>query len=296
MNKMKRIIYNKNVVGYLFVLPSLLFLAVFVFFPLLATFLSSFFDFDLMLRDFDFIGIENYLEVVQDERFWNSMKNTVYFTAVVVPVQNMLSLLVAVAICRPGKGNVIFRTIYFLPVVCSMTIVALSLKMMFDYNIGILPSLFRQIGLPVVDLLNTPNLAMPTVMLISVYKGFGFNMVIFIAALQSVPRSLYEAAEIDGAKQSAKFFKITLPFIMPTIVFALITSVISSFQVFDQVYVTTKGGPLFRTETIVGLIYDRGFKTLEMGYSMAAAFLLFLVILSVTLVNWGLSRKSEEDY
>lgn len=296
MKQLKKILYSRSVIGYLFVLPSLFFLGMFVFLPLLFAFVSSFFDFNLVLSDFRFVGTDNFHNVLSDERFWNSMKNTLFFTVIIVPVQNCLSLLTAAAISRQSKLNVLFRTVYFLPVVCSMTIVAMSLKIMFDFNIGILPALARRVGFPVVDLLNDPTWAMPTIILISVYKSFGFNMVIFIAAIQSVPAMLYEAADMDGASRTAKFFRITIPCILPTVFFTLITSLISSFQVFDQVYVTTKGGPLFRTETIVQLIYERAFKTHEMGFANAAAVLLFLVILAATLVNWKFSRSSEKEY
>jgi multiple sugar transport system permease protein len=288
--------YNKNAVGYVFVLPSLCVMLFFIIIPLIFSFISSFFDFTIMLDKFDFIGLKNYQQVFADQRFWNSMKNTLYFTSFMVPLSNALSLLVALAVHKTNKKNVVFRTIFFLPVVCSMTIIALSLSMMFDFNIGILPALLRKMGLPAVDLLRDPNLAMPAVIGISIYKCFGFNMVIFIAALQGVPSYLYEAADIDGAASGTKFFKVTLPFIAPTVTFTLITSMISSFQVFDQVYVTTKGGPLFRTETVVQFIYERAFQTYEMGFADANAVILFILILTATLVLRRLRRDEENNF
>jgi multiple sugar transport system permease protein len=294
--KWKSLAWNKSVVGYLFIFPSMVVMTVFVLLPLLFSLVSSFYEFDIMLQNFRFIGLDNYNTVIQDERFWNSMKNTVYFVCGNVPLQIILSILVAVAINKRSRLNIIFRTVYFLPVVCSMTIVAMALAMMFDYNIGIVPAWMRQVGLPVVDVFNDPVWAMPAIILISVYKSFGFTMVILLAALQGVPASLYEAAEIDGAGKRALFFHITLPSIAPSILFVVITSIIGSFQVFDQVYVTTKGGPLYKTETIVQLIFTKAFVTTEMGYAIASAILLFLVILAVTLFNLRVGRRSEDIF
>lgn len=284
---------KRALAGYLFVLPGTLVLVVFIIVPLIASLASSFFTYTIMLDHFQFVGFQNYHTVLTDNRFWNSLKNTLYFTAVVVPVSNLVSLSVALAISRNTRLNVGLRTIYFLPVVCSMAIVAMALAMMFNYNIGIIPAAFRRMGIPVVDLLKSKVWAMPTVILISVYKGFGFNMVIFIASRQSVPAQLYEAADMDGARPFDKLRSITLPSMASTIAFAFITSIIGSFQVFDQVFVTTKGGPLFRTETAVQLIYQRAFGTYEMGIANADAFLLFLLILVVTLAVRRISSGAE---
>ena len=296
VNEKKSILNNKKIIGYFFVFPSIAVMIIFIIVPLILSFTSSFFDFTIMMDKFEFVGLDNFRALFADRRFWNSMKNTAYYTAITVPLSNMLSLLVALGVQKASRKNVIYRTVYFLPVVCSMTIVALALKMIFDFNIGIVPELLRQAGLPVVDLLNSPTLAMPTIIGISIYKSFGFNMVIFIAALQGVPQELYEAAEIDGANKSNKFLKITLPYIAPTVTFTLITSMISSFQVFDQVYVTTQGGPLFRTETAVQFIYERAFKTYEMGFANANAMVLFAIILVATLITKRLRRNEEGNF
>jgi len=287
---------NKNFVGYLFILPSICVLAVFLIAPLIAALVLSFFDYTIMLTNFEFVGFDNYLAVFNERRFWNSMRNTLYFTAVVVPVSNALSLLAAVAVCKTTRINVMFRTVFFLPVVCSMTIVAMALGMMFDFNVGIVPAAMRSLGLPVIDFLNSVQWAMPTVILITVYKVFGFNMVIFIAALQSIPAYIYEAAEIDGAGKITRFFKITLPSIAPTITFTIITSLIGSFQVFDQVFVTTGGDPMFRTETAVQLIFERAFRTFDLGFANANAFLLFIVILTFTLISRRISLNFEKHF
>ncbi|RKP52920.1 sugar ABC transporter permease [Cohnella endophytica] len=294
--KWKALAWNKSAVGYLFILPSVAVMTLFVIVPLLFSLLSSLYSFDIMLQNFKFIGLDNFHTVLDDDRFWNSLKNTVYFVCGNVPLQIVISILVAVAINKKSRLNIVFRTVYFLPVVCSMTIVAMAIQMMFDFNIGIVPALLREWGLPVVDVFNDPTWAMPAIILISVYKSFGFTMIILLAALQGVPESLYEAAEIDGAGRAATFFRITLPSIAPSIAFVVITSIIGSFQVFDQVYVTTKGGPMFKTETIVQYVYDKAFVTNEMGPAIASAILLFIIILIVTLANLRIGRKSEQNF
>lgn len=294
--RIKSFIFDKHRVGYLFVLPSFFVLFCFVIIPLMAAFFSGFFSFTIMLDKFDFVGFKNFEAVLNDWRFWNSMKNTLYFTVVVVPLQTVFSLFIATAISKVNRINVLFRTIFFLPVVCSMTIIAMSIAMMFNYNFGIIPAAFRNMGLPVIDLFKSTRWAMPMVMLISIYKNFGFNMIIFVAALHSVPYTLYEAADIDGANASKKFFNITLPAIAPTVTFTLMTSTISSFQVFDQVYVTTRGGPLYSTETVVQLIYERAFKTNEMSFANANAVLLFIIIFIATLTVQRARKNAEIQF
>lgn len=289
----KSLLYNKKAMGYLFVLPSLTVMTIFVIIPLILSFVSSVFKFTIMFDSFEFIGFDNYKALFADRRFGNSLKNTLYYTCCMVPLSNLLSLAVAMAVYKQNKRNVLLRSVYFLPVVCSMTIISLSLSMIFNYNIGIIPALMRQAGLPVVDLLHDPDLAMPTIIGISIYKNFGFNMVIYMAALQGVPKLLTEAASMDGATKWQIFRHVTLPSIAPTITFTMITSIISSFQVFDQVYTTTKGGPLFRTETVVQFIYERAFKTFEMGIATADAVILFIIILAITLLMRYLGRNKE---
>ncbi len=178
--KWKALAWNKSAVGYLFILPSLAVMTLFVIIPLLFSLLSSLYNFDIMLKNFKFIGLDNYHTVLDDDRFWNSLKNTVYFVCGNVPLQIVISILVAVAINKKSRLNIVLRTVYFLPVVCSMTIVAMAIQMMFDFNIGIVPALLREWGLPVVDVFNDPTWAMPAIILIRVYKSFGFTMIILL--------------------------------------------------------------------------------------------------------------------
>ena len=294
--KAKRIINNQNKVGLFFILPSITVFSVFVFIPLIVTIVFSFFSIDLMGGSFKFIGFDNYLKLIGDSRFWNSLGNTFYYTFASVPIQIMLALFVALAIGRNSAFNTIIKSIYFLPAICSMTVISIVWTFILDNDIGILSYYFSLIGVNAVAWLKDPVWAMPTVIFVGVWKTFGFNMVILLAGLQGISDSYYEAAQIDGAGKVKQFFKITLPMLIPTLGFVAITSVINSFQVFDQVFVMTRGGPLFKTETIVQFIYSRGFEAYELGYASSIAEVLFIVILVFSLAMMKSLRKSEESF
>lgn len=282
--------------GYVFIMPSVLVLLLFVMIPLICSIVFGFFKFNVNLTGFRFIGLDNFTSLAGDHRFWNSLKNTVYFTVAAVPLQIVLSLLVAMAISKNSKLNVLLRSVFFLPVVCSMTVVSLMFVFLLNPDLGGIAQYVRMFGFEPIDWLKSEQWAMPTVIMISVWKSFGFTMVILLAALQGIPDSHYEAAELDGANKSQRFQNITLPHLMPTIGFVAVTTFISSFQVFDQVFIMTQGGPLFKTETMVQYIYYKGFTAGDMGFASANAFVLFLIILAATLVMLRFMRKSEENY
>jgi len=255
-----RFFNDQRKVGYIFVLPSIIIFSVFVFIPLIATVLLSFFNFDLMGSNVKFIGLENYSTLLKDERFWNSLGNTAYYTFISVPLQIVIALLTAAAISKASALNTMLRAAYFMPAICSMTIAAIIWSFLIDNDIGIFTYYLRCLGIKTIAWLKNPVWAMPAVIVVSIWKTFGFNMVILLAGLQGIPDTYYEVSEIDGAGKVKQFLHITLPMLIPTIGFVTITSVINSFQVFDQVYVMTHGGPLFKTETVVQYIYDRGFQ------------------------------------
>lgn len=281
--------------GYFFILPSMLVLLVFMVGPLLVSVAFSLMKFDIMWNNVDFVGIQNFVRVFQDPRFLNALKNTVIYTLAVVPGEILLGLLLALAIYRPGKINVAYRGVFFMPVVCSMTVVSIIWMFLLDPDIGTLSYYLSELGIKIPALLKTPDLALPTVIVVGIWKDFAFPMVVFISALNNVPRQYYEAAEIDGAGPVRKFFAITLPSILPTTSFLIITTMIKSFQVFDQVYIMTGGGPLRRTETVVQYIYTQGFKNLDMGYASAIAEVLFLIIMIVSVLMFGRLQKSEVE-
>ena len=272
-------------IAYLFLLPSLVIFGVFVFYPLFFSLWSSFTNWSLISPTTKYVGLSNYGTLIQDKRFWNALWNTGYYTLGVVPVGTILALLLAVALNQKVMGVKVFRTILFLPVITSSAIIAIVWTFLFDPDIGLLAYYLSRIGFTSSAWLRDPHYAMPAIILVSLWKNLGFNMVIFLAGLQSIPMSLYEAASIDGANRIQQFFRITLPQLMPTTTFVVVMSVISSFQVFDQVYVMTRGGPLFSTETLVQYIYHHGFETFRMSYASTVAIVLLVLVLLLTLLQ-----------
>jgi multiple sugar transport system permease protein len=251
-------------------------------------------DWNILQNKKSFIGMGNYLKAINDERFLNALKNTILFTISYVPFLVVTSLLTAVFISYKFYASGVFKVLLFLPAITSMAIIAVIFKFLLDGDIGILSFWLRGLGIPVRDFLRDPDTAMGTVVLVGLWRSMGFNMVIFLAGLNAIPESLYEAADIDGANRFHQLFHISLPLLVPTTSFVLITNIISSFQVFDQIYVMTKGGPVFATEVLVYYIYYRGFTVFDMGYASSIAFILFCIILLITLFNLNRFGKGEQ--
>ncbi len=281
---------KKEIQAYLFILPSLIVLIAFVFIPLIGAFVISLTDLDIYMKDFSFVGLKNYTNAFLDERVRNATWNTFYFTIFEVPLQIGVALLVLLLMIRNRKIDKALRTVFYLPYVCSMTAISILWSMLLNTNSGMLPYLFSRIGIQLPNLLGSTMWAMPTVIFVSVWKGFGYTLTILSAAALGISTSLYEAADIDGATSVQKFLYVTIPGIKETIGFCAVTTLIIALQVFDQIYVLTNGGPQYSTETLVGYIYNRGFQTapFDMGYASAIAVYLFLIIAIIT----GLLRKT----
>ncbi len=287
---------EKNIArsGFFMVLPSLLVLGIFVIYPILNSGYLSLFDANLLKNTQDFAGLANYREAFQTDRFYNAVKQTWYFTGLYVPLLVVISLSIAVAIDSiSGRQEKIFQSFLFLPAITSMSIVAIGWRFILDPNVGIIFAFLEKFGVPSISLLQDTDRAMPTVILISLWKSVGFNMVILLAGLKNIPNTYYEAAAIDGAGSVRSFFSIALPNLLPSLSFVLVTNLISSFQVFDQIYVLTKGGPLFSTEVLVYYIYYNGFNLFRTGYASALSCLLFCMILIVTIFQIVQFRKQE---
>ncbi|TVX94807.1 carbohydrate ABC transporter permease [Cohnella terricola] len=278
-----------------FLLPSFLVLGLFVFWPIINSFILSFYNWNLFDAMHPFVGLGNYRALMQDERFWNSVRQTGYYTLLSVPLGIVLSLLLAVLINLPLRGMTFFKAIYFLPVISSFAVIAIIWSFLLDPDIGLISHYFQEWGIPVKDWLRNPVWAMPAVIMVAVWKNIGFNMVIFLAGLQEIPESVYEASKLDGAGPVRRFWSVTLPMLRHTLLFVVIISIISSFQVFDQVYVMTRGGPVFKTETIVYFIYHYGFEELDMGYASSASALLFVVVLLITLLQLRIFKFNETN-
>jgi multiple sugar transport system permease protein len=281
--------------AYLFILPAFAVFVVFVFVPLLSSLGISFLRMDLFMKRISFVGLANYRRLLIDARFWNALGNTLYFTSVEVAAQIVVALFTAACLKGEGKFASSMRSLFFLPYVCSLTAVGIVWSMLLDPTLGLAPYCLKLIGIEGISFLKDPNLAMPSIIAMTVWKNFGFSMIILVAGMQSISTSYYEAAEIDGAGRWTRFYRITLPLLVPTLGFCLITNTIGSLQVFDQAYVMTQGGPLRRTETIVQYVYYRGFRLqpYDLGYASAIAEALFVLIAAVSLAMYAVALRKE---
>lgn len=284
--------------GYLFVLPSLVHLLIFLVVPLLFSLYLSFHDWNgPSFQNAPFIGTENYQFMFGDERFWNALKNSAYYTLLAVPIGMVVSLGLAVLMNLKLHGSAFFRTLFFMPVVSSWVAVSVVWITLLDPNAGLLNYILSFVGIAPINWLGDPNTAMLAIVVVATWKGAGFSMVIWLAGLQAVPRELREAAAIDGAGAWQSFRYITLPLLAPTTFFLLITGVIGSFQVFSPVYVMTKGGPLGSTDVVVFRIFQRAFQEFKMGYASAQAWVLFAIIFALTLLQlWYMRRQTERTF
>jgi len=229
------------------------------------------------------VGARNYSALLHDPLFWIALRNTAYFVVVAGPLSVAVSLIAALLVSPAAlRGTSLFRTLFFLPVVTSLVAVAVVWRYLYHPRFGVLNYLLSLAGLPALDWLGSPHLAMPAIIVMSVWKNFGFNMVIFMAGLQSIPERLYEAASIDGATAWQQFWRITLPMLTPTFVFVGVMTLIGNFQLFAEPYVMTQGGPAHSTLSMVLYMYEEGFRWWSLGYAAALAFVLFAIIVAVT--------------
>lgn len=288
MKNSKKLRYIK---GYLFLVPNFIGFFLFMFIPIIMGFAISFTDYDGFLK-FNFVGIDNYTSMFQDDYFLVSLKNNILYTLVTVPATIILAILLAVALNTGIKGNGIFKAFYYFPSISSMVAVGIVWAILFNPSSGPINGFLKGMGM-----MNPPKWlasttwALWSVMIVAVWKQVGYYMVMILAGLQSIPKQLYEAAEIDGAGAVSRFFKITLPMLSPVTFMVTILTIISSFQVFDLVNVMTKGGPGYATNVLVYRIYQEGFKYMRYGYASAMAYFLFLIILIVTLIQFRGQKK-----
>ena len=281
--------------GIRMVIPSMVIIAVFTIYPIVQSLIMSFTNWNILKNTRSAVYFANYIKAFGDERFLNALQNTVEYTIFYVPLLMLLSILFAALINLKFKGAGFYKSLLFIPAVTSMAIIAIIFRYILDGDIGLVSLWLRAVGFAVPDFLRDESTAMGAVIFTSLWRWIGFNTMILLAGMNAIPDSLYEAAEIDGAGKVKQFFSVTFPLIMPSISFTLITNIISSFQVYDQVYVMTKGGPMFRTEVLVYYIYYQGFTVYNMGYASAIAFLLFCMILVFTLFQLKSFKNSESN-
>ncbi|AKG03786.1 lactose ABC transporter permease [Salimicrobium jeotgali] len=285
---------NKKWTPYLFLLPGSAILLLFIFYPMLQAIWLSFTQYN-MVTEASFIGTENYEELFNDELFWNALKNTIIYLVVVVPALVVVPIFLAVLVNQRLKGIGIFRSIYYIPVVTSLVVAGIAWDWVYKEN-GLLNYLLDILGVisEPIGWLTSTNTAIFAVMVVTVWKGLGYYMIIYLAGLQSIPEDLYEAAEIDGANWWQKITKVTIPMLLPFVLIVSIMSSIAAMKVFEEIYVMTGGGPLHSSETLVFYIYQQAFDNLNMGYASAAGVILFLITLVFSLINLKILGKDNK--
>lgn len=284
--------------GILLVSPYLLHFLVFVAFTSLASLYFSFTQYD-MLNPPKWTGLSNYQKMLDDPLFWKALRNTIYFTVLLVPIKTALALVLAVALNQKLKGLKLYRIAHFIPVISSWTVIAYVADSIFNPRFGWANGLLMKMGLEPKNWLADEQLVIPVLVAVAVWKGVGYMMVLFLAGLQNVPGDLYEAAEIDGAGPLQKFWRVTVPLISGTTFLVLILSTISSFQNFEQIYVMTggtvdvssAGGPNNASLVLMLLLYREGFTFFHMGYASAIAWVLFLILFVFTFIQMRLQKR-----
>jgi ABC-type sugar transport system permease subunit len=282
---------KSNLSAFLFLSPTLLIFSAFILFPVIFSFFLSFQKWNMFSGETTYVGLDNYARMIQSPEFWMVLKNTAIYTIGTVPLNMCFALLIAYWLHKKLVGKKLLRTLFFAPVIISPVAAAVIWRWIYDVNFGLANFFIGLFGFDSVNWLNDPTAAMFALIIMGVWKIFGINMVLFSAGLQGIPDHYYEAAEIDGASAWTKFWRITLPLLAPTTFFIMVMSMISSFQVFDIVYVLTSGGPLGSTKVFVFYLYEYAFKFFEMGYASAAAYALFAILFILTLLQVKLMKN-----
>ena len=283
--------------AYFFLAPAMISIFMFFFIPVIAAFVISFTDFDIYslgnYSNLRFVGLKNYSDLLDNELFWISLKNTFYFVIAASPLSIAVSLGAALILnSKLVKLKGLFRLSYFIPVVTTLVAVAIVWRFIYHPRFGMLNYLLSFIGINPIDWLGDPFWAMPSIILMSIWKNFGYNMIIFIAGLQNIPEHLYEAAILEGANGWQQFKKITLPMLAPTTIFISIITMIGNFQLFAEPYVMTQGGPLNKTLSVVQYMYQEGFRWWNVGYSASIAFVLFIIIFAGTIIQLKIQKQT----
>ncbi|WP_426270438.1 carbohydrate ABC transporter permease [Dyella kyungheensis] len=287
---------NRQRAAWWFLAPALVVLGIFFLLPVVAALGLSLTDYDLYaladIRHLRFVALNNYWDLLHQHKFWSALGHTFYFVLVGVPLSIMVSLGAALLLNSPlVRFKTVFRTALFAPVVTTVVAVAVVWRYIFNTKYGLLNYVLGEVGIHPIDWLGDPHWAMPSIIVFAVWKNFGYNMIIFLAGLQAIPKDLYEAARIDGASALQQFRHITLPMLGPTLLMVGILTVSGYFQLFAEPYVMTEGGPLQSTTSVLYLMYDEGFKWWNFGAASAVAFLLFVIMFVVTAVMLRLGRR-----
>jgi putative chitobiose transport system permease protein len=276
--------YYGKLAPYFFLLPAGVVLLIFFFVPFFQTILLSFQDYSTNIYHASFVGLQNYFGILQNPIFYKVMLNTLIYLVVAVPVLAVFPLFLAILINQKIRGITLYKILIYLPVVVSIVVAAIAFKWLYAQQ-GILNYALSLLHINPIGWLTDPKYAIFSVIIVTIWKGIGYYMMIYLAALMSVPKELYEACDIDGAGFFTKHLTVTVPHIMPTIALVTTISSISAMKIFAEIYVMTKGGPLNSTKTIVYYIYEKAFENLDLGYASAMAVILLLIVMVFSLIN-----------
>jgi len=282
--------------AYLFILPILLVFGVFRIYPSLQTLLYSFFDINLIARTLKPVGLRNFFLLAHDATFLRAISNTVIFTLYIVVVSTAIGLVLASMFTSRMRGSSVFKAVYFAPFITSTVAAAVVWTFLYNPRFGLFNAILQLVGLPTRGWISSSKDALTSIIIFSIWKTVGYNMVIFIAGLQNIPDSFHEAAIIDGAGGIRRFFTISIPLVAPTTVFVVMYNTILALKVFDQVFVLTAGGPAESTTVVVLQIYKQAFENYRFGYASSMAFVLFVIIIMATVAQYRLSRRWEVSY
>ncbi len=284
--------YYKKYVPYLFLLPAAVILLLFFFIPFFETIVLSFFDYNSNIYHPQFVSLANYIELLKSPVFYKVLWNTFLYLIVAVPFLVVFPLIIAIMINQKIKGITLYKILIYLPVIVSIVVAAIAFKWLYAQQ-GILNYAMDILHLPAIGWLTDPRFSLYSVILVTIWKGIGYYMMIYLSALMSVPKDLYEACEVDGANPIVKHLTVTLPHLMPTIGLVTMVSSISAMKVFVEIYVMTKGGPLDASKTIVYYIYERAFENLDLGIASAASVILLVIVLVMSVLNFTLFENKQ---
>ena len=286
-NKLSARKKDERVAAYIFTLPAIALLVAFLVVPMIYTVYYSVFKYQVMRpNDITFIGLDNYTKLFKDAEFWKALKNTFYFTIIVVPVQCVLALALALLVSRRFKGVSVFRTMYFSPQLTSMVVISVLWTVLYNSNpnTGLINSILVGLGMQPINFLTNAKTAMNAIIFMSAWQGAGYQMMIFLAGLQGIPKEQYEAASVDGANTWQQFWNITIPNLKGTIKYVIMITMIQAMKLFTQPYVMTQGGPKNSTKTMVYYIYTQGFQKGNFGYACSVAAVFFVIVVAMSLI------------
>lgn len=291
-------IYTNKKLAFLFLLPAILFLLVFVYYPIIESFVLSLFKWKTFEEGKTFVGLEYYKRLLSDPVFWTALKNNALYAAISIVIQVGLGLVIAAVLEERifRRYQNFFRAVYFMPAVISLTVIGLMFQLVYHPSIGLINQGLRAVGLNswCHAWLGEKNTAMLSIIAVSQWQSIGYIMLLFLVAIQKIPREIYESAEIAGAGAVQKFFRITLPMVKETLVMSTVITLIGGFKVFDEVYVMTGGGPGKSTEVLASYLYRSGFRNDEMGLASATATVIFLITFTMTFIQLMLSKRADE--